>query len=128
MRLFSSGGLDVGLVHHPVDATELQLGPEISLDPGVVLPRTAPLARLPGVALGELSGHDPVSTARAAASTSGANSAPRSSPAEGERDEASRVLALIGGRSTGSDHYPYGGCDVPAIRIWNFPTQRRPIF
>ncbi|MFF0116945.1 LysR family transcriptional regulator [Streptomyces prasinus] len=65
LRLLSSGGLDVGLVHHPVDTTELRLGPEISLDLGVVLPRTSPLARLPEVALGELSGHDLVLFPRA---------------------------------------------------------------
>jgi DNA-binding transcriptional LysR family regulator len=65
LRLLSCGGLDVGLVHHPVDATELQLGPEISLDLGIVLPRTSPLARLPEVQLGELSGHDLVLFPRA---------------------------------------------------------------
>ncbi|CAL9507332.1 Hca operon transcriptional activator HcaR [Streptomyces sp. enrichment culture] len=58
VRLLSSGGLDVGLVHHPVDATGLRLGPETSLDLGVVLPRPSPLARSPEVTLGELSGHD----------------------------------------------------------------------
>ncbi|MFD3734282.1 LysR family transcriptional regulator [Streptomyces sp. NPDC058632] len=67
VRLLSSGGLDVGLVHHPVDATELRLGPEVSLDLGAVLPRTSPLARLPEVALGELSGHDLVLFPRAQA-------------------------------------------------------------
>lgn len=58
LRLLASGGLDVGLVHHPVDATELRLGPGVSLDLGVVLPRTSPLARLPEVMLSDLSGHD----------------------------------------------------------------------
>ncbi|ODA71332.1 LysR family transcriptional regulator [Streptomyces sp. AVP053U2] len=67
VRLLSSGGLDVGLVHHPVDATGLRLGPEVSLDQGVVLPRTSPLARLPEVALGDLSGHDLVLFPRAQA-------------------------------------------------------------
>jgi DNA-binding transcriptional LysR family regulator len=65
LRLLTSGGLDVGLVHHPVDATELQLGPEISLELGVVLPRTSRLARLPEVELGELSGQDLVLFPRA---------------------------------------------------------------
>ncbi|WP_435802227.1 LysR family transcriptional regulator [Streptomyces avermitilis] len=64
-RLLASGGLDVGLVHHPVDTTELRLGPAVSLDLGVVLPRTSPLARLPAVTLGELSGHDLVLFPRA---------------------------------------------------------------
>ena len=65
LRLLASGGLDVGLVHHPVDATELRLGPVASLDLGVVLPRTSPLARLPEVTLGDLSGHDLVLFPRA---------------------------------------------------------------
>ncbi|MEF9905223.1 LysR family transcriptional regulator [Streptomyces sp. P9-A2] len=65
VRLLSSGGLDVGLVHHPVDATDLRLGPEVPLDLGVVLPRTSPLARLPEVTLGELCGHDLVLFPRA---------------------------------------------------------------
>ncbi|WP_245687417.1 LysR family transcriptional regulator [Streptacidiphilus griseoplanus] len=65
LRLLVSGGLDVGLVHHPVDATEVRLGPGISLDLGVVLPRTSPLARLPEVALSDLSGHDLVLFPRA---------------------------------------------------------------
>ncbi|MFF3286874.1 LysR family transcriptional regulator [Streptomyces sp. NPDC003023] len=58
LRLLASGGLDVGLVHQPVDATELELGPEVRVDLGVVLPRTSPLARLPQVALADLAGHD----------------------------------------------------------------------
>ncbi|MFF1276096.1 LysR substrate-binding domain-containing protein [Streptomyces marokkonensis] len=65
LRLLSSGGLDVGLVHHPVDATELRLGPEVSRDLGVVLPRTSPLARLPEPGLADLSGHDLVLFPRA---------------------------------------------------------------
>ncbi len=65
LRLLASGGLDVGLVHQPVDATELRLGPEVSVELGVVLPRSSPLARLPEVALGELSGHDLVLFPRA---------------------------------------------------------------
>ena len=65
VRLLSSGGLDVGLVHHPVDTTDLQLGPDVWLDLGVVLPRTSPLARLPEVRLGELSGHNLVLFPRA---------------------------------------------------------------
>ncbi|NMO38245.1 LysR family transcriptional regulator [Streptomyces sp. GMY01] len=67
VRLLASGGLDVGLVHHPVDATELCLGPEITLDLGVVLPRTSPLARLPEVRLADLAGHDLVLFPRAQA-------------------------------------------------------------
>ncbi|MFI8952799.1 LysR family transcriptional regulator [Streptomyces sp. NPDC053750] len=58
LRLLDSGGLDVGLVHQPVDVTGLRLGPEVSVELGVVLPRISPLAQLPEVALAELSGHD----------------------------------------------------------------------
>ncbi|CAL9506836.1 LysR family transcriptional regulator [Streptomyces sp. enrichment culture] len=65
LRLLAGGGLDAGLVQHPVDATDLRLGPEVPLDLGVVLPRTSPLARLPEVRLGELSGHDLVLFPRA---------------------------------------------------------------
>ncbi|MGW0389831.1 LysR family transcriptional regulator [Streptomyces sp. NPDC003042] len=65
LRLLTSGGLDVGLVHQPVDATELRLGPEVCVELGVVLPRTSPLTRLPEVALGELAGQDLVLFPRA---------------------------------------------------------------
>ncbi|MFI9150514.1 LysR family transcriptional regulator [Streptomyces sp. NPDC053367] len=65
VRLLASGGLDAGLVQHPVDATGLLLGPEVPLDLGVVLPRTSPLVRLPEVRLAELSGHDLVLFPRA---------------------------------------------------------------
>lgn len=67
LRLLASGGLDVGLVHQPVDATGLRLGPEVCVELGVVLPRISPLARLPEVALAELSGHDLVLLPRAQA-------------------------------------------------------------
>ncbi|MER5967580.1 LysR family transcriptional regulator [Streptomyces sp. NPDC002057] len=67
LRLLASGGLDVGLVHQPVDVTELRLGPEVRVDLGVVLPRTSPLARLPEVGLAELAGHDLVLFPRAQA-------------------------------------------------------------
>ncbi|MFE2135975.1 LysR substrate-binding domain-containing protein, partial [Streptomyces sp. NPDC059466] len=65
VRLLASGGLDVGLVHRPADTTGLLLGPEVSVDLGVVLPRTSPLARRPEVTLGELAGHDLVLFPRA---------------------------------------------------------------
>nr|WP_248002114.1 LysR family transcriptional regulator [Streptomyces sp. RPA4-2] len=65
VTLLASGGLDVGLVHRPADTTGLLLGPEVSVDLGVVLPRTSPLARRPEVALGDLSGHDLVLFPRA---------------------------------------------------------------
>ncbi|MFJ4651289.1 LysR family transcriptional regulator [Nocardia sp. NPDC088792] len=57
-RMLATGGLDTGLVDHPVDAPELRFGAEIELPLGVVLPRTSPLARLREVALADLAGHD----------------------------------------------------------------------
>lgn len=59
LRLLGSGGLDVGLVHRPVEAaTGLRLGPEASSELGVVLPRASPLARGARVFLADLSGQD----------------------------------------------------------------------
>lgn len=58
LRLIASGGLDVGLVHQPVDITELRIGPEASVELGVVLPRISPLAQLPEVPLAHLAGQD----------------------------------------------------------------------
>ncbi|MFD9905905.1 LysR family transcriptional regulator [Streptomyces sp. NPDC059063] len=67
LRLLASGGLDVGLLHQPVDATGLAVGPEVTVDLGVVLPRTSPLARLAEVDLADLRGHDLVLCPRDAA-------------------------------------------------------------
>ncbi|MFF9900096.1 MULTISPECIES: LysR family transcriptional regulator [Streptomyces] len=67
LRLLASGGLDVGLLHQPVDATGLAVGPEVAVELGVVLPRTSPLARLPEVGLADLAGHDLVLCPRDAA-------------------------------------------------------------
>ncbi|MFI2780199.1 LysR family transcriptional regulator [Streptomyces sp. ALB3] len=67
LRLIASGGLDIGIVHQPVDVTGLHLGPEVFIELGVVLPRVSPLARLPEVALAELAGHDLVLLPRAQA-------------------------------------------------------------
>ncbi|MET7418665.1 LysR substrate-binding domain-containing protein [Dactylosporangium sp. NPDC005555] len=49
--------LDVGLVHHPVDAADLARGPVTRVRLGVVLPRTSPLTRLAEVGLDRLAGH-----------------------------------------------------------------------
>ncbi|MDN3357748.1 LysR substrate-binding domain-containing protein [Actinomadura sp. DC4] len=57
LRLLASGHLDVGLVHHPVEAADLRFGPSVDVPLGVVLPRTSPLARLREVGLGDLAGH-----------------------------------------------------------------------
>jgi DNA-binding transcriptional LysR family regulator len=67
VRLLASGGLEAGLVHRPVEAADLVLGPEVHIDLGVVLPRTSPLARLPEVCIADLAGHDLVLFPRASA-------------------------------------------------------------
>ncbi|WP_443077204.1 LysR family transcriptional regulator [Streptomyces sp. SP18CS02] len=67
LRLLASGRLDVGLVHQPVDTTDLTVGTHVPLELGVVLPRTSPLARLPEVELADLAGHDLVLFPRASA-------------------------------------------------------------
>jgi DNA-binding transcriptional LysR family regulator len=59
--------LDAGLVQLPVDLTELHAGPVTWSPLGVVLPRTAPLARAGSVALGDLTGHGLVLFPRATA-------------------------------------------------------------
>jgi DNA-binding transcriptional LysR family regulator len=58
IRMFADARLDVGLVHHPIDASGMQFGPAVDVRLGVVLPRISPLARLSDVALGDLAGHD----------------------------------------------------------------------
>ncbi|WP_067971963.1 LysR family transcriptional regulator [Nocardiopsis trehalosi] len=67
VRALAAAQLDVGLVHHPVDAPDLEFGPEAAAPLGVLLPRTAPLARLGEVALADLAGHDLVLFPRATA-------------------------------------------------------------
>ncbi|MEU1789595.1 LysR family transcriptional regulator [Streptomyces sparsogenes] len=67
LRLLSCGRLDVGWVDHPVDATDLALGPAVGVELGVVLARTSPLARLSEVSLADLAGHDLVLFPRAGA-------------------------------------------------------------
>ncbi|MGI5225253.1 LysR family transcriptional regulator [Actinoallomurus sp. CA-142502] len=67
LRLLASGDLDVGLVHHPVEAAGLRFGPAVDVPLGVVMPRTSPLARLPEVAFGDLDGHGLILAPRATA-------------------------------------------------------------
>lgn len=67
LRMLEDAQLDVGLVHHPVDAADLRLGPAVEQPLGVVLARTSPLARLSGVGLGDLAGHDLILFPRATA-------------------------------------------------------------
>ncbi|SNS67050.1 DNA-binding transcriptional regulator, LysR family [Asanoa hainanensis] len=56
LRMLTEARLDVGLVHHPVDG--FAAGPVVAVRLGVVLPRTASLARLREVSLADLAGHD----------------------------------------------------------------------
>ncbi|MFI0895171.1 LysR family transcriptional regulator [Streptomyces sp. NPDC020983] len=68
LRLLRSGGLDAGLLHHPLDpADDLVTGPAAETDWGVVLHRGSAPALGPEVGLAELSGHDLVIFPRSAA-------------------------------------------------------------
>lgn len=67
LRLLAEARLDVGLVHHPVDAPDLRFGPPVRVPLGVLLPRASPLARRTGLALADLAGHDLVLPPRATA-------------------------------------------------------------
>jgi len=67
VRMLTDARLDVGLLHHPVDAPELRFGPAIRTRLGIVLPRTSPLARGTELALADLAGHDLVLPPRATA-------------------------------------------------------------
>jgi DNA-binding transcriptional LysR family regulator len=67
LRLLASAQLDIGLVHHPVAAADLRLGPVVEVPLGVVLPRLSPLARLREITLADLAGHDLILFPRATA-------------------------------------------------------------
>ncbi len=67
LRMLADAQLDIGLVHHPVDAPDLRLGPASWVRLGVVLPRAAPLAGRTELALAELAGHDLIMPPRATA-------------------------------------------------------------
>jgi DNA-binding transcriptional LysR family regulator len=67
LRPLAEARLDVGLVHHPVDAPDLRVGPAARVPLGVLLPRASPLARRPELALADLAGHDLVLPPRATA-------------------------------------------------------------
>ncbi|MDZ5441490.1 LysR substrate-binding domain-containing protein [Micromonospora sp. 4G57] len=68
VRMLAEGGLDAGLLHHPVDSAGLRFGPTVDAPLGVLLPRASPLARGRQVDLAELAGLDlvtaPPATAR----------------------------------------------------------------
>jgi DNA-binding transcriptional LysR family regulator len=67
LPMLADARLDVGLVHHPIDAPDLRLGPAVRIRLGVVLPRASPLARRTELALADLAGHDLVLPPRATA-------------------------------------------------------------
>lgn len=67
LEALASARLDAGLVQQPADLTELHAGPVTWTPLGVVLPRTAPLARAGTVPLAGLAGHGLVLFPRATA-------------------------------------------------------------
>lgn len=67
VRMLADARLDVGLVHHPVDAPDLRFGPAAQVPLGVVLPRASPLAAADALALADLAGHDLILPPRATA-------------------------------------------------------------
>jgi len=56
--MLADARLDIGLVHHPIDAPDLRFGPATQMRLGVVLPRASPLAAAQELALADLVGHD----------------------------------------------------------------------
>ncbi|WP_433336647.1 LysR family transcriptional regulator [Spirillospora sp. CA-294931] len=64
VRALADGALDVGVVRHPCDARDLELGPLLGQPVGVLLPAYAPLAASPEVHLADLAGHDLVAFPR----------------------------------------------------------------
>ncbi|MEH0937811.1 LysR family transcriptional regulator [Micromonospora psammae] len=58
VRMLAEGQLDAGLLHHPTDEAGLRFGPAVEVPLGVLLPRSAPLARARQVDLAELAGLD----------------------------------------------------------------------
>lgn len=58
LRMLDTSSLDVGMVDHPIGRPDLQHGSGVEQPLGVVLPRTAPLARSAEVELADLTGHD----------------------------------------------------------------------
>ncbi|MDA0566314.1 LysR family transcriptional regulator [Streptomonospora sp. S1-112] len=67
VRMLAAAHLDVGLLHHPVEAPDAHLGPTADIPLGAVLARTSPLARSAEVAPADLAGHDLVAFPRATA-------------------------------------------------------------
>lgn len=65
--MLADARLDVGLIHHPVDAPDLRFGPAAQVRLGVILPRAAPLATADELDLADLAGHDLILPPRATA-------------------------------------------------------------
>ncbi len=57
LHLLGHGGLDVGVLQHPVDTGDLVLGPVAEVPQGVVLSRRSPLAERTELTLADLAGH-----------------------------------------------------------------------
>ncbi|MFC6878141.1 MULTISPECIES: LysR family transcriptional regulator [Actinomadura] len=64
VRALAEGALDVGVVRHPCDSRDLDLGPMLGQPVGVLLPADSPLAASPEVHLADLAGHDLVAFPR----------------------------------------------------------------
>jgi DNA-binding transcriptional LysR family regulator len=67
VRMLAGARLDVGLVHHPLDAPDLRFGPAVTVVLGVVVSRASPLARRTELDLADLADHDLVLPPRATA-------------------------------------------------------------
>ncbi|MFD6562684.1 LysR family transcriptional regulator [Micromonospora profundi] len=66
-RMLAERNLDVGLLHHPVEAGGLRFSAAVDVPLGVLLPRTSPLAHGRDVTLASLAGLDLVAAPRATA-------------------------------------------------------------
>jgi DNA-binding transcriptional LysR family regulator len=58
IRALAEGALDAGIVRHPCDTRDLELGPLLGQPVGVLLPADSDLAASPEVHLADLAGHD----------------------------------------------------------------------
>lgn len=67
VRALAEGALDAGVVRHPCDSRDLELGPMLGRTLGVLLPAGADLAASPEVHLADLGGRDLVVPPRAEA-------------------------------------------------------------
>ncbi|MEV5704100.1 LysR family transcriptional regulator [Actinoallomurus sp. NPDC052274] len=58
IRLLTEGALDAGIVRHPCDTRDLELGPMLGQPVGVLLPADSALASSSEIHLADLAGHD----------------------------------------------------------------------